>query len=193
MPDRPSRRAALKALAVVGVAPTVAEAAWLHPLVPRQPGDTRWRPRFFTEAELAAAEVVAELIIPETDTPGARAALAHQYIDWRLSEAAPDSRVPVLVREGLAWLDRESQGAFVERSSAEQTALLTRLAADPPTEPEQAVDFFREFRRLTISGYYRSEVGMQEEIGYAGKQYLTEFEGCTHEHHLDWTPPRRDV
>ena len=50
------------------------------------------------------------------------------------------------------------------------------------------MDLFREVRRLTISGYYRSEIGMRQELGYAGKQYLTAFEGCTHEHHLGWEP-----
>ena len=85
------RRHALKILGAATVAPAVAEGAWmLHPLVPPQQDGTPWRPRFFTADENAAIETLAELIIPETDTPGARAANVHQYIDWIVSRAADD-------------------------------------------------------------------------------------------------------
>jgi len=49
---------------------------------------------------------------------------------------------------------------------------------------------FLEIRRFTINGYYRSGVRMREEVGYAGKQYLMQFQGCTHERHLNWAPPK---
>ena len=196
------RRQALKILGAATVAPAVAEGAWmLHPLVPPQEDGGPWRPRFFTADESAAIETLAELIIPETDTPGARAANVHQYIDWIVSRAAEDggdgdAALPALMRDGLAWLDRRSAALygqrFVEASSDDRTALLERLAAYPVVEDTAGVAFFRETRRLTIHGYYRSEIGMREELGYDGKRYLTEFEGCTHDEHLSWTPDNPD-
>ena len=140
------------------------------------------------------------MIIPETDTPGARAANVHQYIDWRVSEAAQNAggRLPAIMRDGLSWLDGRAEALhgrrFVEADAGQQTDLLTRLAADPPQEAAAGVEFFRQVRRLTIAGYYRSEAGMREELGYDGKRFLTRFDGCTHDHHLNWTPdtaPRR--
>ena len=193
------RRHALKILGAATVAPAVAEGAWmLHPLVPPQEDGGPWRPRFFTADESAAIETLAELIIPETDTPGARAANVHQYIDWIVSRAdddgddADDATLPAAMRDGLAWLDRRSAALygrrFIEAPGGEQTALLQRLAADPSVEDPAAVEFFRQTRRLTIRGYYRSEIGMREELGYDGKRYLTAFEGCTHDEHLSWEP-----
>lgn len=194
------RRHALKILGAATVAPAVVEGAWMfHPLVPPQEDGGPWRPRFFTADESAAVETLAELIIPETDTPGARAAGVHQYIDWMVSRAAEDvdgdesdASLPAVLRSGLVWLDRRSAARyghrFIEATSTEQTALLERLAADPPVEEAAAVAFFREARRLTIHGYYRSEIGMREELGYDGKRYLTSFEGCTHDEHLSWEP-----
>ena len=195
------RRHALKILGAATVAPAVAEGAWmLHPLVPPQQDGRPWRPRFFTADENAAIETLAELIIPETDTPGARAAAVHQYIDWIVSRAAEeavdgddsDASLPAVLRNGLVWLDRRSTGLyghpFIAATSAEQTALLERLAAEPPVEEAAAVEFFRRTRRLTIHGYYRSEIGMRAELGYDGNRYLTAFEGCTHDEHLSWEP-----
>ena len=189
------RRRALRVLGAAAAAPAVAEGARaLHPLVPPQPVGA-WRPRFFTAEEAAAVEALAEAIIPETDTPGARAANVHQYIDWmvgRAEEGDGPAALPEIMREGLAWLDRRSAalygGRFADVDGERRAELLTRLAADPSREEKTGVDLFREVRRLTISGYYRSEIGMREELGYAGKQYLTRFEGCTHEQHLSWEP-----
>lgn len=193
---RVPRRRALRVLGAMALAPAATEGARaLHPLVPPQPDGGAWRPGFFTPDEAAAVEALAEAIVPETDTPGARAANVHQYIDWMVGRAeAGDgpAALPAIVREGLTWLDRRSAalygGRFADVDGPRQAELLTRLAADPPREEQAGVDLFREVRRLTISGYYRSEIGMREELGYAGKQYLTGFEGCTHEHHLSWEP-----
>ena len=102
------RRRVLQVLGAATVAPAVAEGAWMfHPLVPPQEGGGPWRPRFFTADESATIETVAELIIPETDTPGARAANVHQYIDWRVGQAAQNAggRLPARMRDGLSWLD----------------------------------------------------------------------------------------
>ena len=192
---RVPRRRVLQVLGAAAVAPAVAEGARvLHP-APPQAGGAAWSPRFFTADETAAVEAIAEAIVPETDTPGARAAGVHQYIDWMVGRAeAGDgpAGLPGVMRAGLAWLDRRSTALygrrFADAAALEQAALLARLAADPPREEAVGVDLFRETRRLTIAGYYRSEIGMRQELGYAGKQYLTEFEGCTHEYHLNWEP-----
>ena len=77
---------------------------------------------------------------------------------------------------------------FIEASTDDQTGLLQRLAADPAVEEAAGVEFFRRTRRLTIHGYYRSEIGMRDELGYDGNRYLTAFEGCTHDEHLSWEP-----
>jgi len=37
---------------------------------------------------------------------------------------------------------------------------------------------FARMKRLTIFGYYTSEIGLLKELGYKGNQALPEFPGC---------------
>jgi hypothetical protein len=145
--------------------------------VPRQDGG--WKPRFFRDSEVETVSHIAERIIPETNTPGARRALVHQYIDFVLSRSeAKESR---RFREGLQGFDEYCRAKFgkpfAELETARQDEALTGIEGSP---------FFHEVKRLTIDGYYRSEVGMRQELGFEGNMFLTEFEGCTHPEHREW-------
>jgi hypothetical protein len=69
----------------------------------------------------------------------------------------------------------ESGLSFAELERGLQDEMLRENSESP---------FFREMKRLTIEGYYRSEVGMKQELGFEGNTFVSEFEGCTHpEHH----------
>jgi hypothetical protein len=156
------RREALHRIAVVPF------LAGFHPSVPPQEGE--WTPLALAGSEVELVTQLAERIIPETDTPGARGALVHQYVDFAISLRDLDARERF--REGLSKLEKHS---FAALEPARQDAILTAMVDDP---------FFRDFKQLTIEGYYRSEVGMKQELGFEGNTFLAEFEGCTHpEHH----------
>jgi len=51
---------------------------------------TDWKPSFFTQDQISMLAEVAERIIPKTDTPGAKDALVHRYMDdavrWNYTE-----------------------------------------------------------------------------------------------------------
>jgi hypothetical protein len=177
------RRQALRRLGAPAVVPLLSH---LHPAVPRQEG--AWKPRFFREAEVDTVTALAERIIPETDTPGARRALVHQYIDFVLSEAEASARERF--REGLAWLDQRCQTLFGKPFAAlaarQQDEILTRLSSSPSSEEPAGVSFFGEAKRLSVDGYYRSEAGMTQELGFEGRTFLAEWKGCTHPEHHSW-------
>lgn len=162
---------------VAGSAPGTAAAA-------AQGAGEAWKPGFLTpdQADLLAA--LAELIIPETDTPGARAAGVHEHIDLVLSHETDQVRKTFL--EGLAEVDRLSLvrygKAFVRLSPEDREALLSRLADPEPDQPEEGAGhrFFRDLRRRTVFAYYTSREGIHQELGYQGKQVLAEWEGCPH-------------
>ena len=161
------RREAIRRVGALAATPLLGA---FHPLVPRQPGGGPWRPRFFDREEAETVAELAELIIPATETPGAQAARVHQYIDWKLSEDdAPSQRA---FREGLT--------RFLGADEAQKRELLAEGGA-----------FFDRLKALTVEGYYRSEIGVREELGFEGRVFVTEFEGCTHEEHLGWRPSRR--
>src|SRR5256714_15606956 len=71
---------------------------------------------------------IAELIIPATDTPGARAAQVHRFIDLLLAEWAPDDDRKQFL-EGLADVDARARAAsaadFLGATEAQRSTILT--------------------------------------------------------------------
>lgn len=158
------RREALKRVGTLAAAPVL---VGYHPLVPVRQGGAAWEPRFFNVREAELVAELAERILPETDTPGARGANVHQYIDLVLSEESPENQAAF--RRGLETFDGADE--------ARQIELLRAGGA-----------FFEQLKALTVDGYYKSEVGMKEELGFEGRAFVTVFDGCTHEEHLSWSP-----
>ena len=65
----------------------------------------------------------------------------------------------------------------MKATAEQQVALLTDISRnelDPKTPLEV---FFREAKSRTITGYYTSKIGIHQELGYKGNQFLPEFVG----------------
>jgi hypothetical protein len=80
---------------------------------------------------------------------------------------------------------------FIDATPANQTDLLTRLAAANSRESRTGVDFFTAMKSMTITGYYTSEIGLRQELGDDGQLVHAEFTDCTHPEHqspLSQTP-----
>jgi len=190
-----NRREALRTLAA-GVGAT-ASALWIdnlralaeehamHARAAGQRAPATAPPKVLNPHQFATVGVLVELIIPTTDTPGAKAAGVDGYIDSVLASAEPADRDRFLA--GLSWLDRRSQALFkndvLSGTPAQQIDLLTRLSSDPSSEAQEGLDFFTALKALTITGYYSTEIGLRKELGDDGRMMLAEFEGCTHPEH----------
>jgi Gluconate 2-dehydrogenase subunit 3 len=148
---------------------------------------TDWTPRMLTPGQNQTVVVLTELIIPETDTPGARATNVNHFVDRVLSVAKPEDRESFM--RGLAWIDRRSQtlfGAdFASTGAENQTRLLTRLSTEgnPDKEDQIGVEFFRAIKSMTINGYYSTEIGLRRELGDSGRLFQTVSQGCDHPEH----------
>ena len=101
------------------------------------------------------------------------------YIDLLVSESPAD--IKTAWTEGLTALDQASterfKAPFVKATAEQQIALLTDISRnelDPKTPLEV---FFREAKSRTITGYYTSKIGIHQELGYKGNQFLPEFVG----------------
>jgi hypothetical protein len=146
-----------------------------------------WSPSVLTARQNDAVIALTELIIPATETPGAKAALVNRFVDHVLSASDASHRAEFI--RGLAWLDDRCRARagkdVVDATTAELTALLTPLAAEGPTVAEDAtgVAFFRAIKSMTITGYYTTEIGLRQELGDDGRMMLGVFEGCTHPEH----------
>lgn len=152
-----------------------------------QPG-ANWKPQFLDAHQNETLVVLTDLIIPATDTPGARAALVNRYVDLRFNEESAENQQELI--QALAWFDGRSLSLhnkpFVSLTEAEQTALLKPLADPSKAKPEDnaGVKAFGLIKELTIFGYYTSKIGLDEELRYQGDTYNTSFPGaCTHPEH----------
>jgi hypothetical protein len=154
---------------------------------PSAPTAAQWTPKFLNEAENELVATVSELIIPETDSPGAKAAEVNRHIDLVLSQETPQAQQSF--RVGLQWLDQASHdlhhSKFVALDHAQQVAILTRISDGDkvPAADRAAHKFFLDIRSRTAFAYYTSRIGIHEELEYQGKHPLPEWKGCTHPEH----------
>jgi hypothetical protein len=119
----------------------------------------------------ALVTALAELIIPQTDTPGATAAQVNRFVDFMLAEwfeaedreeflrdlDALDTSSSNTFGAPFLTLDAEQQAAVLRRLDEEVTAL---REAGRPTQDR----FFSRMKWLTLYGYYSSQVGATEEL-----------------------------
>lgn len=123
---------------------------------------------------------LTELIIPETSTPGAKGTRVNEFIDLLLTEwyDKPDADQFL---HGLAEVDTTSRKqfgkVFLQCTPAQQTQLMkvwdsgamqyaqAAKAAQAAHSMPPPANFFYTLKRLTLVGYYTSEVGFEKELG----------------------------
>ena len=124
------------------------------------------KPRFFDAARFALLGEVTEIMIPQTDTPGARQAGVATTIDALMRDWASDKRQ----QEFTALLD-----AYDLAARAAGGASLLALPAPKRTEVVAAFDAERldagdpvyyKFKELVLTAYYLSEPGATQELRY---------------------------
>jgi len=131
-----------------------------------------WAPQTLTPAQDEMVDTIAEIIIPATDTPGARAANVNRFVDAMLTGSyTPADRDRFLT--GLKETDarcRDAYGrAFVDCAPNEQRALVGELddetfGPDAPDVDREQPPFFHMMKELTLVGYYTSEIGATQEL-----------------------------
>jgi hypothetical protein len=196
--DQPNRRDALRTLAA-GAIGAAAATSWVdslsalaqthaHAQAAGAITAANWKPRVLTASQNETVITLTELIIPQTDTPGAKAVGVNRFVDGVLQEANVADREKFL--RGLTWIDERSNSLFgrdfVAAGAAEQTALLTRLADEDNKHEDDGpgMEFFRAIKSMTISGYYTTETGLRTELGDDGRVAMAEFVGCSHPQHF---------
>jgi Gluconate 2-dehydrogenase subunit 3 len=151
-----------------------------------------FKPKVLTARQNETVIALSELIIPQTDTAGAKAARVNEFIDSVLVSAKDSDRQKFLA--GLSWIDERARKEFgtdfVTTAPAQQISLLTTLSKpdartpDSQTEADrEGVEFFTAIKSMTITGYYTSEIGARQELGDDGTMFFAEFKGCTHPEH----------
>lgn len=181
------RREALKQLACLmgGALSTPVILGMLNGCSPK-PG-VAWKPAFLTEQQGALLAEVAEIMIPRTDTPGAKDIGISAFIDTMLKDAYPAEDQKRYLA-GLTAFEEQSQHeygrAFLKLEQPQQAALVQSVhdiatAAEQPqrTRPTKVErPFILMTKELALLGYFSSEVGATQVL-----QYLPvpgAFHGC---------------
>ena len=175
------RREALRLLLAGGVLPALPTDlfAFFHGAHPA----TGYALRTLNPHQNDTVVAMIDLIIPETDTPGAKGARVNEFIDVILSEWANDEERQHFLA-GIAGVDKQSNELFgknfvdaslqqqvtllrsMDESVAAQHARRMRHGNTIPEERDKQLrgEFFTVFKGITVHGYYTSEVGFHKEL-----------------------------
>jgi hypothetical protein len=145
-----------------------------------------WKPSFLDAHQDATLIALSDLIIPATDTPGAKEALTNRFIDSLLAVETREAQRDFL--NALAFLDGEAlqryRTAFVHLTPEQQLELLSYLAYPQSLETWHSVkgddaahQHFLTLKDWIARAYYSSEAGMRE-LGWDGEAPHGEFTGC---------------
>jgi len=172
------RREALRLLAATAALPILSRDAFslfreVHEQLAKAPALKTLNPH-----QNATVTAMSELIIPQTDTPGAKAVRVNEFIDLILTEwYEGDERARFLA--GLNDVDLRSRDvfgkSFIDCSEKQQIQILGSFDEElagirqpmdlhregrfAPTEKQ----FFYMLKRLTLVGYYTSQAGFEQE------------------------------
>jgi hypothetical protein len=142
----------------------------------------------FTAADVAFLDEIAETVLPETSTPGAKAARTGAFMALMVTDAYTP-RNQQIFRDGMKRLEETCQrdygASFVQARPEQRLALLQRVDAERQTEidaleaarrsrapaaPSPAADapvhYFRLMKELALLGYFTSEIGYRQAMRY---------------------------
>lgn len=153
-------------------------AGLILPVLPAQTG--AWKPTLFAAQQNETVIALTDLIIPATDTPGAKDAHVNRYLDLLLAGGKDEPKREFLA--GLTWLDTHSRELhnkpFASLPADDQIEILKSLDT-PATEDSLAPGrlFFRSIKSWTSRIYYATEIGFKE-LNKGGRVPATY--GCPH-------------
>jgi hypothetical protein len=141
----------------------------------------------FTPNDVVFLDEVADTILPETSTPGAKAAQVGSFMALMVTDTYND-RDQQVFKNGLQQLDTACQQmhktGFIAATPAQRLALLDQIdkeqkkytddrdakqaaATDAAPAPDTPPHYFRMIKELTLLGYFTSEIGYTKAMRYA--------------------------
>jgi hypothetical protein len=129
----------------------------------------------FTAADVALLEEIAETILPETSTPGAKAAKTGAFMALSATDVYTAENQAVF-RDGLRKVDEACAAdhgkPFMAATPAERLSVLQSLdreqmaAMDARLSGDAPRHYFRLMKELALLGYFTSEIGCTKALRY---------------------------
>jgi gluconate 2-dehydrogenase gamma chain len=142
-----------------------------------------YAPQFFTEDQARIVMEVAEIIIPKTDTPGAKDAGVPGFIDLMLKDCYKKEDQDRFLA-GITTFDEEAKKAygdsFIYCKPEQQVELVTKTHAAALAEAKENREAKRPFilmaKELTLLGFFTSEPGATQVLQYVAVP--GSYKGC---------------
>jgi gluconate 2-dehydrogenase gamma chain len=133
-----------------------------------------WKPEFLNEDQASIVSTVSEIIIPRTDTPGAKDVGVPSFIDKVLKEVYSKEDQDVFTSGLQAFNEgakKEYDEDFNELDEEDQTAYVKKVhdAAIEAAKNENNEDkrpFILTMKELTLLGFFTSEAGATKVLQY---------------------------
>jgi hypothetical protein len=136
-------------------------------------------------ADMSLLNDIAEIIIPTTNTPGAKAAKVGEFMGVIVTDCY-DAKDQKVFKDGLAALafkDAKAKigKAFNTATPEEQQKMIVDLDAEAKKyqetkTSEQPTHYFTMIKQLTLWGYFSSEIGATQALRYVA--IPGKYEGC---------------
>lgn len=144
-----------------------------------------FQPAFLNADQAALVSEVAEIIIPKTDTPGAKDAGVPQFIDTLVKDCYKKEDQDNFL-SGLTAFDKAAQDAygdaFLDLDADKQVEYVTRVhneaveASKSPEAKDKPRPFILAMKELTVVGFFTSEPGATQVLQYVAVPGA--YKGC---------------
>jgi len=141
----------------------------------------------FTAPNVALLDEIAETILPETSTPGAKAAKTGAFMALMVTDVYTEEQRQVFI-DGVRQVNAASMRAhgidFMTASAAQRLAVVEALdreqkaamdarlpepvnrAPAAPAAPDEPAHYFRMMKELALLGFFTSEIGCTKALRY---------------------------
>ncbi len=120
--------------------------------------DEQWRPVVLNQRQVLVVEDFAEVLLPRTDTPGAKDAKVVRFMDHLLDEFLSIEEKQFILEN----VDMMVHNGFSDLSFSEQNVYVNRMVEN---RAESGV-FFQRFKQLAMLGFFSSEKGATQVLSY---------------------------
>lgn len=138
----------------------------------------------FQADQVQFMDEISDTILPETSTPGAKAAKVGDFMAVMVRDCYTPEDQKIFM-DGLNKIDELSDKKygkkFMELDPKQKTALLTALdteqkAYQADKKPDAPNHYFRMMKELTLLGYFTSEIGCTQALRYV--PVPGRYDGC---------------
>ena len=128
----------------------------------------------FTKEEIAYLDEVSDIIIPATNTPGAKAAEVGTFMAIMVTDSYK-SEDQTIFRNGMKKLEDSStkkyKAGFMALTPKQRNELLTAIDKDMSRYEKKKkkgapTHYFMMMKQLTLLGYFTSEIGATQALRY---------------------------